>query len=639
MASTSRPVSASGRLATIPDPQIEILYSVDGARIISFSTPFSSSSRPSSSNGSTEDTEIGSFLRWSSPVERTIATGTRFMQFCVCPILMLMAPESVAFFNCQKALKPILPRSQCWFVSDDGESTKFVLQIRKLQEFWRFEINSKTSEEIKQVEEFKTMLAQVLLYEKTPCPFQRTFSVDLPIALHATTQKPWRPVQRSSSRIPLPRGDLYPIASKSNSLTPSSPKLSCRRTRSSSPLRVPALHQSASSPTETCISDLQFEDATPETSSAKSISLAVQSPTYPPQTHSAEPHSTEFGPSAIESIIHAVSHIELGEGGEGDNSDGTDDTNVTLKNPAQPSYPQSPLGSKSRPQALHYCSRSITAPPVLSLLTSPPSKRQNRSPERKTAVGDPESELSSSVDSFHSTQSWHSLLDVPSSPPLSGPPSPTTFPHPHDNIVLPKQVHPTQAISQLHITPEIPGAWNTPSLINASPRSLSPAPRTPTLINDGEKSEGDASEVTTPSPPRLRHRGTTSSNSGRRTLSPLPAAVNIFSPKPRSRRLQTARHLPTAIIQKTCEILLSPPSHLLHLMVNIASKIAAGEWRGVLLGEGEAVHWDFTEDEYHGESWAEDDFGFSLTPTPSRGRQVSSPSKNSTTSGENWDVD
>lgn len=83
MASTSlstRPVSASGRLTSTPDPQIEILYSVDGARIISFSTSSSKSLRPTSSNGSAEeDTEVTSSLKWSSPVERTIAVGTRFM--------------------------------------------------------------------------------------------------------------------------------------------------------------------------------------------------------------------------------------------------------------------------------------------------------------------------------------------------------------------------------------------------------------------------------------------------------------------------------------------------------------------------------------------------------------------------------
>ncbi|KAB8293113.1 hypothetical protein EYC80_007472 [Monilinia laxa] len=149
--SSTRPVSASGRLTSVPDPQIEILCNVDGARIISFSIPSNSSSRPSSSNGpAEEDTDIGSSLRWSSSAERTIAVGT---------LRIYRAPESVAFVNCQKALKPILPRSQCWFVSDDG-SSKFVLQVRKLQEYWRIEIRNTTSEEIKQVEEFKKILAQ-----------------------------------------------------------------------------------------------------------------------------------------------------------------------------------------------------------------------------------------------------------------------------------------------------------------------------------------------------------------------------------------------------------------------------------------------------------------------------------------------
>jgi len=75
------------------------------------------------------------------------------------------------------------------------------------------------------------------------------------------------------------------------------------------------------------------------------------------------------------------------------------------------------------------------------------------------------------------------------------------------------------------------------------------------------------------------------------------------------------------------------------MMVNIASKIAAGEWRGVLLGEGEAVHWDFTEEEYYGESWAEDDYGFSLAPANSERKVTSSTSKNNTISGESWEVD
>ncbi len=68
-------------------------------------------------------------------------------------------------------------------------------------------------------------------------------------------------------------------------------------------------------------------------------------------------------------------------------------------------------------------------------------------------------------------------------------------------------------------------------------------------------------------------------------------------------------------------------------MLSIASKIAAGEWRGVLSGHGEAVHWDF-EDEYGANAIYEDDYGMSLSTTQTKG-------KNSSTNvtGGSWEVD
>lgn len=77
---------------------------------------------------------------------------------------------------------------------------------------------------------------------------------------------------------------------------------------------------------------------------------------------------------------------------------------------------------------------------------------------------------------------------------------------------------------------------------------------------------------------------------------------------------------------------MSPPSHLFHLMLNIASKIVAGEWRGVLSGHGESVHWDF-EDEYAGEGWTEDDYGISLSNGQSKTKKVTNMP------GGSWEVD
>jgi hypothetical protein len=68
-------------------------------------------------------------------------------------------------------------------------------------------------------------------------------------------------------------------------------------------------------------------------------------------------------------------------------------------------------------------------------------------------------------------------------------------------------------------------------------------------------------------------------------------------------------------------------------MLSIASKIASGEWRGVLSGHGEAVHWDF-EDEYAGEGWAEDDYGISLPKSYAKGTKSSIHVASSS-----WDVD
>ena len=60
-----------------------------------------------------------------------------------------------------------------------------------------------------------------------------------------------------------------------------------------------------------------------------------------------------------------------------------------------------------------------------------------------------------------------------------------------------------------------------------------------------------------------------------------------------------------AVIHKTFEILMSPPSHLVNLMLKVAARIAAGEWRGFLSGTDERgewipVQWDWSDDEDNG---------------------------------------
>ena len=519
-------------------------------------------------------------------------------------------------------------------------SSIFVLQIRP-PKYRRIELPSKTPEERVRAEEFKDVLGKVLTFEKTPCPFRRSFTVDLPEAPRTPVKKrPWRPVERpkrDSSSLPEDEEDRDSYfgspASTVNSLSPSA-------AITDTVIASGALNFIASEATSTSsLSKAQQMCQGSIVSSRKSF-LNELSSTVPrsPQETPKPPTSTVYlAPSLLEKS-EAESPLSANNGLSGGSDN--EDTDDTPRSRLQPSFPPSTydLDKENRPQALQNCSRSITAPPVLSLITSPPSRHRTTSPLRNSTVMESDSEFSSSVDSFHSVQSWHSPL-APPSPPASGPPSPTaTYPYPHNNIVLPKRPQHTREISELTVTPDTPRVWDMASTpeTESVPRSLSPPPKTPTLINDAsEKSDEEQFEVVTPPTIRsnIRHRATTSSNSRRRALSPLPAAVNLFSPRRRSRRLQTARHLPTAIIQKTCEILLSPPSHLLNLMLGIASKIAAGEWRGVLSSHGEAVHWDF-ENEYAGEGWAEDDYGISLPNS-----QTNTKKSNTNNAGGSWEVD
>jgi hypothetical protein len=423
-------------------------------------------------------------------------------------------------------------------------------------------------------EGFRGVLSQILLFEKTACPFLRSFTVELPEAPKTPLKKrPWRPVHTS-----------------------------------------------------------------------KSEKDEAHFPAIAPETESGEEY------------FSAVSDDNVDHQGMDSDSDATDDTNVTPRN----TFHRSVLPPLLDEDMVNHSrgGRSVTGPPQLTIITSSPSAGvRSMSPlSRSRSIESASSEFSSSVDSFHTVQSWHSpITPLPPSPPESNPASPTTFPYPHDNISLPKRPLHTREISEITITPETPRVWeisrvsSTESVKQVAERHSTPSPRTPIMVNELEDNL-DEDHFAIASPPThqqsTRHRATTGSNSRRRTLSPLPPAANIFSPsRRRPRRLQTARHLPTAIVQKTCEILLSPPSHLLHLMLNIAAKIAAGEWRGMTFGFGEGGEkivgeWDYEDGEVTGESWEEDDYGISLT-----GKQKSNSNSNSTPNisrervGRSWEVD
>ena len=84
-----------------------------------------------------------------------------------------MTASNVSFLNSGNLLHTIFPRSQIWLV--DNQSV-FVLRIRQ-DSYYRIELPYETDEDKVNITHFKSVLAQVMQYERTQCPFARGFDV------------------------------------------------------------------------------------------------------------------------------------------------------------------------------------------------------------------------------------------------------------------------------------------------------------------------------------------------------------------------------------------------------------------------------------------------------------------------------
>ncbi|KAF2173824.1 hypothetical protein M409DRAFT_48746 [Zasmidium cellare ATCC 36951] len=144
---------------------IETLYVHPNCKVIKFT----SASRPGSSGGtpSPSGSSSNGKLPWATLTEQTLAAG---------PLEIYRVPGSVSFLHSGALLHAILPRSNCWCV--DGVS-KFAMRVLP-DTYYRIELPGDTPEDLEKIEECKQTLKKVLHYERTPCPFARTFTVDLP---------------------------------------------------------------------------------------------------------------------------------------------------------------------------------------------------------------------------------------------------------------------------------------------------------------------------------------------------------------------------------------------------------------------------------------------------------------------------
>ncbi|KAI6794867.1 hypothetical protein KC361_g5360 [Hortaea werneckii] len=149
MQTTSRHTAPTAEIGAAEG--IETLYVHPNANIIKFSTS-GPGSRPSSSMGSPRSVggdSAGGTIPWKNATERAMAAG---------PMEIYRVPGS-----------------QCWCV--DGVS-KFAFRVLP-DTYYRIELPGETPEDLEKVEELKLVLAKVLFYERSACPFARGFHVEV----------------------------------------------------------------------------------------------------------------------------------------------------------------------------------------------------------------------------------------------------------------------------------------------------------------------------------------------------------------------------------------------------------------------------------------------------------------------------
>ncbi|KAI5364161.1 putative inheritance of peroxisomes protein [Septoria linicola] len=150
---------------------VETLFTHPHGKIVKFTS--NAPTRPSTSSGTwspggwQQQQQQQGTLPWATLTEKTMAAG---------PLEIYRVPGSVSFLHSGSLLHAILPRSNCWCV--DGVS-KFAMRVLP-DTYYRIEVPGDTPEDLVKVEELKITLQKVLFYERTPCPFARTFTVDLP---------------------------------------------------------------------------------------------------------------------------------------------------------------------------------------------------------------------------------------------------------------------------------------------------------------------------------------------------------------------------------------------------------------------------------------------------------------------------
>jgi hypothetical protein len=442
--------------------------------------------------------------------------------------------SNVSFLNSGNLLHTIFPKSQCWCVH--GESI-FVLRIRQ-DSYYRIELPCESDQDRAKLGEFTAVLAQVLQYERTRCPFTRSFEVSLP-------ERPKTPPRRRPTRAPeKAKKWLFDKTWVPESVS-----------RPSTPVVVEGSDSATTSSYEEddrSSINTDREGTVPE--SPPTIIDTV--PLKPKPLPSVRERAMTFQGTRSVTAPSGLAIMPLPASKTRTLEASPDNGVVEKAKEAQtPSDALSLMSSADSFYSLATTAQRTPSPPYVDAELNPWAEEQVVGREEERGRGRHRRQHSEMTERARSLDAGYE----------SAPQTPITATSPATPTI---DVHPSSA------------------------------PSTPPLVSDSEEGSPAPSllDIATP-PDAIRMRRLTGA-SQRRAFSPMPHPQNLLRAPVRSSQ---GKQFTAALVRKTCELILGPPAHLVTLMLSIAAKISDGTAFGYKVqhsAERLPCSWESSDDDW-----------------------------------------
>lgn len=428
------------------------------------------------------------------------------------------------------------------------------------------ELPFETDEDKAKIEQFKSVLGQVLQYEKTQCPFTRSFEVDLP-------ERPKTPPRKRLTRKPTQKAKKWTFDKTwmpEDGPRPSTPVLEGPDSANTSSYEDDdrsSIHTDTSDVPVPETPETVFEN-TPPPKVVRRLSVAERAQLFQNPRSVTAPTTTARARSASSaSSMNCILEMSKEEEKEKEKETESDARPAVLARKTSTDV-ASLLSSANSFYSLDTARRS-PSPPFLDAEAEILNPWADSLPKQNDARGRTKHRRDISELTIRATSA--DRVDKPAA-----------------------------------VTPVVPLMPITTPSIDVRPSS---APHTPPLVSDSDEDSLGLPSLDVPTPPDMIRMRKLTGASPRRAFSPMPQPQNLCFPT----RQKPDQKFTTALVRKTCEIVLGPPQHLVSLMLRIAASISNGfGFATYRVRRTETIpgSWESSGDE---DEWEEDDFGIPLS--------------------------